>query len=74
MKIVNATNWRKLNITVDWIDQIDRDGFTQFTYICRCGRKYIDTYIHKGVVSKKRKNCKDCKRTNIVPCRRVIHP
>ena len=75
MRVINSTNWLKTDINVDWTEQVDKDGFTEFRYTCKCGRRHFDVYLtHQSngdnyPVSKKRKICCDCKKTNVVPCR-----
>jgi hypothetical protein len=69
MRLINITKKCPGSITVDWLGQVDNDGFTEFKYQCKCGRLHFDVYINKGLVSQKYKVCKDCKYRNIVPCR-----
>jgi hypothetical protein len=77
MKMINSTNWLELPHTVDWIRQVDDGEFTEFVYICECGKKHFDVYKtcdsngDQYPITKKRKICGDCGRVNIVPGRKM---
>ena len=61
-------------ISVNWTEQIDKNGFTELRYICQCGAKRVEVYINKGdntPISKKIGTCNWCGKMNIVPCRKV---
>ena len=59
MKTINSN--RQDSIDVNCIRRTIKKSYTEFVYVCKCGRKHFDVYVAKGTIGVKNKVCKDCK-------------